>query len=77
MALHCIVIRLGMRAMKNWARTVTLIFVLLSAMVRLVHFPTPFDLLRVAVDVAILVYLLLPDVKRACGLRRSAPPATG
>jgi hypothetical protein len=28
-------------------------------------FPTPFHLLRAAVDVAILVYLLLPDVKRA------------
>jgi hypothetical protein len=34
-------------------------------MVRLVANPSPFHLLRAAVDVAILVYLLLPDVKRA------------
>jgi uncharacterized membrane protein (DUF2068 family) len=58
----------GLWAMKNWARVLTLIFAVIwlaSAMLRLIHFPTPFHLLRAAVDVAILVYLLLPDVKRA------------
>jgi hypothetical protein len=67
-ALLYIVMGFGLWAMKNWARILTLIFAviwLLSALVRLVHFPTPFHLLRAAVDVAILVYLLLPDVKRA------------
>ena len=67
-ALLYIVMGFGLWAMKNWARVLTLIFAviwLLSAMVRLVHFPTPFHLLRAAVDVAILVYLMLPDVKRA------------
>jgi hypothetical protein len=34
-------------------------------MVHLVSYPTPFHVLRAAVDVAILVYLMLPDVKRA------------
>jgi uncharacterized membrane protein (DUF2068 family) len=59
---------LGLWAMKNWARTLTLIFAVIwlaSAMVRLVSYPTPFHVLRAAVDVAILVYLMLPDVKRA------------
>jgi hypothetical protein len=67
-ALLYIVMGLGMWAMKNWARLLTLIFALIwlaSAMVRLVSYPTPFHVLRAAVDVAILVYLLLPDVKRA------------
>jgi hypothetical protein len=36
-----------------------------SRLEHLYHFPTLFHLLRAAVDVAILVYLLLPDVKRA------------
>jgi len=67
-ALLYILMGFGLWKIKNWARVLTLIFAviwLLSAMVRLVHFPTPFHLLRAAVDVAILVYLLLPDVKRA------------
>ena len=54
--------------MKNWARTLTLIFAVIwlaSAMVHLVSYPTPFHVLRAAVDVAILVYLMLPHVKRA------------
>jgi hypothetical protein len=38
---------------------------LASAMIRLVSYPSPFHVLRAAVDVAILVYLMLPDVKRA------------
>lgn len=69
-ALLYIVMGFGLWAMKNWARVLTLIFAviwLLSALVRLGHFPTPFHLLRAALDVAILVYLLLPDVKRAFG----------
>jgi hypothetical protein len=67
-ALIYIVMGLGLWAMKNWARTLTLIFAvvwLASAMVRLVSYPTPFHVLRATVDVAILVYLMLPDVKRA------------
>jgi uncharacterized membrane protein (DUF2068 family) len=67
-ALLYIVMGFGLWAMKNWARILTLIFALiwlLSALIRMAHFPTPFHLLRAAVDVAILVYLLLPDVKRA------------
>lgn len=67
-ALLYIAMGFGMWAMKNWARILTLIFAVIwlaSAMVRLFAFPTPFHILRAAVDVAILVYLLLPDVKRA------------
>jgi hypothetical protein len=67
-ALVYILMGFGMWAMKNWARILTLVFAviwLVSAMVRLVANPSPFHLLRAAVDVAILVYLLLPDVKRA------------
>jgi hypothetical protein len=54
--------------MKNWARTLTLIFAVIwlaSATVRLISYPSPFHALRAAVDVAILVYLMLPDVSRA------------
>ncbi len=66
-ALLYIVTGIGLWAMKNWARMLTLIFALIwlaSAAFRLVHSPTAFHLLRAAVDVAILVYLSLPDVKR-------------
>jgi|SRR5579862_6777041 uncharacterized membrane protein (DUF2068 family) len=66
-ALLYIVMGVGMWAMKNWARVLTLIFAVIwlaSATLRLMQVPSAFHLLRAAVDVAILVYLLLPDVKR-------------
>jgi Predicted membrane protein (DUF2127) len=66
-ALLYIVMGFGLWTMKNWARVLTLIFALIwlaSAMLRLIQFPTAFHILRAGVDVAILVYLSLPDVKR-------------
>jgi len=53
--------------MKNWARVLTLVFAviwLLWGLMKLSHFPTPWHIARVIVDLAIVVYLVLPDVKR-------------
>ena len=67
LALLYIIMGLGLWAMKNWARMLTLIFAVIwlaSATIRLVSYPSPFHVLRAVVDVAILVYLMLPDVKK-------------
>src|SRR5262245_6087824 len=66
-ALFWIVLGFGIWAMKNWARVFTLVFAivwLLWGLLQLSHFPTPWHIARVIVDVGIVVYLLLPDVKR-------------
>jgi uncharacterized membrane protein (DUF2068 family) len=66
-ALAFIVIGFGLWELKAWARTATLILAtiwLLSALLGVVRYPTAFHILRVLVDVAILVYLMLPEVKR-------------
>jgi uncharacterized membrane protein (DUF2068 family) len=66
-ALFWIVLGVGVWTTKNWARVLTLVFAglwLLFGLMKVAHFPTPWHLLRVAVDAAIIFYLLLPDVKR-------------
>jgi uncharacterized membrane protein (DUF2068 family) len=66
-ALFWIVLGFGIWMMKNWARFLTLVFASLWSLwglFRLSHFPTPWHILRVVVDLAIIVYLVLPDVKR-------------
>lgn len=66
-ALFWIVLGFGIWAMKNWARVLTLVFAtiwLLWGLMILSHFPTPWHIVRVVVDLAIIVYLVLPDVKR-------------
>ena len=65
-----IVLGIGIWTTKNWARVLTLIFAglwLLFGLLKVAHFPTPWHLLRVVVDAAIIIYLMLPDVKRAFG----------
>ncbi|MGC2197411.1 MAG: DUF2127 domain-containing protein [Terriglobales bacterium] len=66
-ALGYIVVGFGLWRMKNWARALTLVIVsigLLLGLLGLLRHPTPWHMFRVLVDVAILVYLMLPDVKR-------------
>ena len=66
-ALLYIIVGFGLWQLKNWARTITLILVtiwLLFGAVGLLRHPTPWHIARVLVDVAILVYLMLPEVKR-------------
>jgi hypothetical protein len=66
-ALVYIVVGFGLWQLKNWARALTLILViiwLLFGLVGLLRHPTAWHMIRVLVDVAILVYLMLPDVKR-------------
>jgi hypothetical protein len=66
-ALVYIIVGFGLWALKNWARVLTLILVtiwLLFGLLGLLRYPTAWHMIRVLVDVAILVYLMLPDVKR-------------
>jgi uncharacterized membrane protein (DUF2068 family) len=66
-ALVYIVVGFGLWQLKNWARALTLILVIiwrLFGLVGLLRHPTAGHMIRVLVDVAILVYLMLPDVKR-------------
>lgn len=66
-ALVYIVVGFGLWQLKNWARALTLALVgiwLLFGLLGLLRHPTPWHMVRVLVDVAILVYLMLPDVKR-------------
>jgi len=67
LALVYAVVGFGLWALKNWARTLTLIFVALSlvmGLLGLARHPTSWHTVRAAVDVVILVYLMLPNVKR-------------
>ena len=66
-ALAYIVVGLGLWQLKNWARTVTIVLVslwLVFGLIGLLHSPTPWHIVRVLIDGAIVVYLALPDVKR-------------
>ena len=66
-ALIYVVVGLGLWGLKNWARVLALIFVALSfffGLIGLLHFPTPWHIVRAGIQIAILVYLMLPDVKR-------------
>ncbi len=66
-ALAYIVVGLGLWQLKNWARTVTMILVgiwLVFGLIGLLRFPTAWHIVRVLIDGAIVVYLMLPEVKR-------------
>jgi hypothetical protein len=66
-ALVYMVVGFGLWTLKNWARVLTLILVtiwLLFGLLGLLRDPTAWHLIWTLVDVAILVYLMLPDVKR-------------
>lgn len=67
MALIWIVLGLGLWTTKNWARVLTILLMgllLILHLLGLARFPTPWHILRVLIDAAIVIYLLLPDVKR-------------
>jgi uncharacterized membrane protein (DUF2068 family) len=62
-----IVVGFGLWELKNWARMLTLIFValwFLVGLIGLVRHPTSWHVVRAVVDVVILAYLMLPNVKR-------------
>jgi len=62
-----IVVGLGLWELKNWARAVTVILVciwLFFGLIGLLRFPTPWHVVRILIDGAIVVYLMLPEVKR-------------
>jgi uncharacterized membrane protein (DUF2068 family) len=66
-ALVYIVVGLGLWGLKNWARVVAIAFVALWFFVGLfglLHFPSPWHIIRAAIQIGIAVYLMLPDVKR-------------
>ena len=66
-ALGFVVVGFGLWQLKSWARVATLVLAaiwLLSALLALARYPTPFHIARVLVDAAILIYLALPNVKR-------------
>ena len=67
MAAAYIVVGLGLWELKNWARAVTVILVciwLFFGLIGLLRFPTPWHVVRILIDGAIVVYLMLPEVKR-------------
>ena len=58
---------LGLWLLKNWGRNLTLALVsvwLLFGLVRLLRHAGPFHVVRVIIDAAVVVYLLLPEVKK-------------
>ena len=66
-AVAYVLVGVGLWGLNNWARVLTLFFVglaLLLGMIGLVRHPNAWHLVRTLVEVAILVYLMLPDVKR-------------
>jgi uncharacterized membrane protein (DUF2068 family) len=68
LGLFWVLLGVGIWMTANWARVLTLVFAgigLLFGLVKVAHFPTPWHFLRLAVDGAIIVYLMLPEVKRA------------
>ena len=57
----------GLWSMKSWGRSLTLVLTtiwLFFGLFGLLHRPFPTHIIRLVVDAAILVYLLLPDVKK-------------
>lgn len=74
-ALVYLVVGVGLWGLKNWARVVSLVFVALwffVGLVGLLHFPTPWHIVRAGIQIAIFVYLLLPDVKRVFNTPKGA-----
>ena len=66
-ALGFVIVGIGLWQLKNWARVAILILAaiwLLSALLGVARYPTPFHIVRVLVDIGILVYLSLPKVRR-------------
>jgi len=66
-AVAYVVVGIGLWALKNWARVSTLFFVgltFLIGLISMVRHPYPWHVVRAVVEIAILVYLMLPDVKR-------------
>lgn len=66
-ALAYIVVGLGLWQLKNWARAVTIVLVsiwLLFGVMGLLRFPTPLHIVRVLIDGAVVVYLMLPEVRK-------------
>lgn len=66
-AVAYIVVGLGLWQLKNWARTVTIVLVgfwLVFGLIGLLRVPTPWHIVRVVIDGAIVLYLLLPDVRK-------------
>jgi hypothetical protein len=64
LAMLFVVLGIGIWTMKNWARLATIVvsaIALLPALFVLLH-PRPFGLIRVAINVAIIVYLLRAEV---------------
>jgi uncharacterized membrane protein (DUF2068 family) len=75
-ALVYVIVGAGMWLLKNWARMATLVFAilwLLSSLLGVVRYPTLWHIVRVGVNVAILAYLLLPQVKRVFETTALAP----
>jgi uncharacterized membrane protein (DUF2068 family) len=62
-----VVVGIGLWNLKSWARMLTIFFValgLLFGLRGLIEYHHVFRMFRIAVDVAIIVYLLMPDVKK-------------
>jgi hypothetical protein len=62
-----VVVGIGLWAMKNWARVLTIVFVsfwFLVGLIGLFRFPATWHIVRAAIEVAIVIYLSLPNVKR-------------
>jgi uncharacterized membrane protein (DUF2068 family) len=75
-ALIYVVVGFGLWALKNWARIVALVFVaffFLVGLIGLLHFPSPWHIVRAGIQIAIFVYLLLPDVKRIFNPASTSP----
>jgi magnesium-transporting ATPase (P-type) len=67
-ALIWLILGIGIWSVKNWARVVTLVlagFSLLYQLLMVATYHTSWHIVRVLVEAAIVVYLMLPDVKRA------------
>jgi uncharacterized membrane protein (DUF2068 family) len=65
-AVAYVVVGVGLWGLNRWARVLPLFFVglaFLLGMIGLVRHPTAWQLVRMLVEVAILVYLMLPNVK--------------
>lgn len=68
LALFWIILGFGLWALTNWAHSLTLLCAVVWVVfevVKVANVPTPWRILRLVVDAAIFLYLLLPGVKRA------------
>src|SRR5215469_14896318 len=73
-----IVVGLGLWGLKNWARVTAIAFVVFwffVGLIGLVHFPSPWHIIRAAIQIGIAVYLMLPDVKRVFNQALTRAPA--